>query len=56
MCLEKQQGPAIQHRELYPISHDNLNGNKSKTEYVSSKSPGCVTETTVDTVKQIYFN
>ena len=24
LCLEKQQGPATQHRELYPISRDNL--------------------------------
>ena len=24
LCLENQQGPAVLHRELYPVSHDNL--------------------------------
>ena len=32
--LDKQQGPTVEHRELYPISYDNRNGKQYGKECV----------------------
>ena len=36
--MDKQQGPTLEHRELYSVSCDKPNGNEYEKEYI------CITE------------
>ena len=55
--MDKQQGPTVQHRELYSISCDKPYGKVYEKEYICiTESFCCTAKIKHNIVNQLYFN